>query len=514
MDILHTLTADQQDVLHNFQAITNNEDLDTAVAILEAHGWDLQSSVTSQFEDGANANVDGDDVDDDVQGTAAADTAFVADEPAPPLPANGAPRRVSIWSLLALPVTLPLNVMWILLSYAASFLPAWLRPAIGPGPTRATARADDAHAAAARLLLNFEQTYGASHPEFFAGTYAQALQKAKTEVRYLLAYLHSPEHDDTDAFCRRTLCDADLAPELVSRNVLFWAGDVRNAEAFQAANVLGATAYPFLAIIAPQPGTSRLAVVHRKEGMCTAAEIVAALASVTQRMDPEVATLRAEREAREQTRSIREQQDEAYQASLRADKEKRRKADEAAAAAAAELLLEQQAASRRASVLEAKAARKAALLAALPDEPPATLTSATSPSSSASTPRKPSAAAAAAAQSQTPNSPTQKTPSPSAASPASPPSSPSSPSSASTIANLSIRLPSGNRVLRRFHASDALQRVYEFVETRELDPLDAEADFCLVGMYPRRVYADLDRTLAEEGLVPSASLVVEEKIED
>ncbi|KAJ3142162.1 FAS-associated factor 2 [Geranomyces variabilis] len=508
MDILHTLTADQQDVLHNFQAITNIEDLDTAVAVLEAHGWDLQSSVTSQFEDGANAIVDGDDDDDeDVNGTAAADVAFVAVEPAPPLPANGAPRRVSIWSLLALPVTLPLNVMWILLSYAASFLPAWLRPAIGPGPTRATARADDAHAAAARFLLNFEQTYGTAHPEFFAGTYAQALQKAKTEVRYLLAYLHSPEHDDTDAFCRRTLCDADLAAELISRNVLFWAGDVRNAEAFQAANVLGATAYPFLAIIAPQPGTSRLAVVHRKEGMCTAAEIVAVLASVTQRMDPEVATLRAEREAREQTRSIREQQDEAYQASLRADKEKRRKAEEAAAAAAAELLLTQQAASRRASILEAKAARKAALLAALPEEPPApTPTSATSPSSSASTPRKPSTAA------PSPSSP--QTPSPSSAASPSSPSSPLSPSSSATIANLSIRLPSGKRVLRRFHASDPLQRVYEFVETRELDPLDAEAEFCLVGMYPRRVYADLERTLAEEGLVPSASLVVEEKIED
>ncbi|KAJ3151654.1 FAS-associated factor 2 [Geranomyces michiganensis] len=506
MDILHTLTADQQDVLHNYQAITNTEDLDTAVAVLEAHGWDLQSSVTSQFEEGINGVGDNDQDDPDtaqgVAGAAAARAAaFVADEPAPPLPANGAVRRVSIWSLLALPVTLPLNVMWILLSYAASFLPTWLRPAMGPGPTRATARPDDAHAAAARFLLNFEQTYGTAHPEFFTGTYAQALQKAKTEVRYLLAYLHSPEHDDTDAFCRRTLGDADLASELTSRNVLFWAGDVRNGEAFQAANVLGATAYPFLAIIAPQPGTSRLAVVHRKEGKCTAADIIASLASVTQRMDPEVATLRAEREAREQTRSIREQQDEAYQASLRADKEKRRKAEEAAAAAAAEARLKEEAAARRASVLEAKAARRAALLAALPDEPsPPPTPTAQSPSSSASIPQKPAAAA---------SPPQPASPSPATASS---PSSPSSPTA--KLANLSIRLPSGARVLRRFHVSDQLRRVYEFVETRELDPLDAEADFVLAGMYPRRVYADLDRTLAEEGLAPSASLVVEEKIEE
>lgn len=48
---------------------------------------------------------------------------------------------------------------------------------------------------------------------------------------------------------------------------------------------------------------------------------------VIETVDPQVATLRAERESREQARSIREQQDEAYQASLRADREKVRGRD-------------------------------------------------------------------------------------------------------------------------------------------------------------------------------------------
>ena len=54
------------------------------------------------------------------------------------------------------------------------------------------------------------------------------------------------------------------------------------------------------------------------------------------RMDGQIAAIRAERHAQSSARTLREQQDEAYQASLRADQEKERKAREEAERAARE----------------------------------------------------------------------------------------------------------------------------------------------------------------------------------
>lgn len=85
---------------------------------------------------------------------------------------------------------------------------------------------------------------------------------------------------------------------------------------------------------------------------------------------------------------------------------------------------------------------------------------------------------------------------------------PETPTTHPNITKLSIRLPSGDRVIRRFNADDLVERLYEFVETRELDPLEGE--FLVVGTFPRTVYEDRGKTLREVGLCPSASLVVEE----
>ena len=40
-----------------------------------------------------------------------------------------------------------------------------------------------------------------------------------------------------------------MISEYVNANFIFWAGDVTKRDAFSAANTLGATAYPFIAII-------------------------------------------------------------------------------------------------------------------------------------------------------------------------------------------------------------------------------------------------------------------------
>lgn len=147
---------------------------------------------------------------------------------------------------------------------------------------------------------------------------------AKRDLLYLLVFLSSEEHDDHDNFCRTTLTNPELLDFLRQHHVLVWGGNVRYTEAFQVSNTLQATTYPFLAIIGLQntSTSSKMAVMDRLEGPVTPAVVIRRLETAMTRTD--LSELRREREEREMEQRLREEQDQAYQASLLADREKER----------------------------------------------------------------------------------------------------------------------------------------------------------------------------------------------
>lgn len=54
-------------------------------------------------------------------------------------------------------------------------------------------------------VMNFINNYSARyspHPVFYQGTYSQALNDAKQELKFLLVYLHSDSSSETPNFCR------------------------------------------------------------------------------------------------------------------------------------------------------------------------------------------------------------------------------------------------------------------------------------------------------------------------
>lgn len=54
-------------------------------------------------------------------------------------------------------------------------------------------------------VMGFINTYTSKfspHPVFYQGTYAQALNDAKNELRFLIVYLHSESATETQNFCR------------------------------------------------------------------------------------------------------------------------------------------------------------------------------------------------------------------------------------------------------------------------------------------------------------------------
>ncbi|MGH0138871.1 UNVERIFIED_CONTAM: hypothetical protein FKN15_068099 [Acipenser sinensis] len=175
------------------------------------------------------------------------------------------------------------------------------------------------------FIHSFEEKYGRSHPVFYQGTYSQALNDAKRELQFLLVYLHGDDHQDTDVFCRNTLCTEQVL-NFINTRMLFWACSTSRPEGYRVSQALRENTYPFLAVITLKD--RKMTVVGRLEGVIQAEDLINQLTFIMEANQTYLVSERMEREERNQTQALRLQQDEAYLASLRADQEKDRKKKE------------------------------------------------------------------------------------------------------------------------------------------------------------------------------------------
>ncbi|KAI7654857.1 UBX-domain-containing protein, partial [Hortaea werneckii] len=311
---------------------------------------------------------------------------------------------------------------------------------------------------------------------FHEGGYAQAFDVAKRDLKYLLVLLLSPEHDDTAPFVRDTL----LAPEIVefikepSNNIVLWAGTVQDAEAYQVASALNVTRFPYACLIVHTPSVSSTAMgkITSSAGPVAAPDLIQKLQAAMQERSQELERIRRQRQEQQATRDLRQEQESAYERSLAADREKARKRkDEEAAEEKAERE-EREMAERKAEEARKLAQWRRWRAQSVPSEPDAEVKDAV---------------------------------------------------------RISLRLPSGERVIRKFRAEADLEELYAFVECYDLLKADAdvfekeaqeppgyehEYKFQLVSPMPREVY-DLEKGgSVRERIGRSGNLIVERTVQD
>lgn len=179
------------------------------------------------------------------------------------------------------------------------------------------------------------------HPVFYRGTYSQALNDAKRELKFLLVYLHSETNSPMSAiaaqqnpqqkvsetvnFCRHTLSNPEVI-EYINAHMLFWACDVASPEGYRVSHSINAKAYPLMVLIGLR--AHKMIIMGRMEGECKAEELMRRLRTVVQENSVWLNQARNERLERSFTQTLRQQQDLAYEQSLRADQEKERKKQE------------------------------------------------------------------------------------------------------------------------------------------------------------------------------------------
>lgn len=357
------LTDDQQLALQQFTAVTD-QDLASAVPLLRRCEWNVQIAI-ARFFDGEPAQdpiaaAATEQAPQDVRRQETLLNGFTSSprsstsslrrpriEPAPrvvPQPES----QVSTQAPLVLAVLFaPFSLVYSLLSKYFRFM-GWMFPFLPRTWGRLTASNINSPAArrgattgrrplnprdtAARFIREFEEEHGTHQLPFFESGYAQAFDLAKKNLQFLLVVLVSPEHDETTSFIKDTLLSPDVVSFIrdPSNNIILWAGNVQDSEAYQVASALNCTKFPFTGLIVhtPQVSSTAMGIATRVAGPTPPAQYIAKLRAAMQQHTEPLNRVRAQRQEQQSTRNIRQQQDSAYERSLATDRERARKKKE------------------------------------------------------------------------------------------------------------------------------------------------------------------------------------------
>ncbi|EXJ59463.1 uncharacterized protein A1O5_12088 [Cladophialophora psammophila CBS 110553] len=343
-------------------------------------------------------------------------------------------RPSTLFSIIFTPVSILYRVFTTVLSPFGFLVPTFLSRLFhrllyqSQSQSRTQRRALPPAENARRFIREFSEEYGAEGHDgessapllpFTESGFNLTLDTAKKDLKFLLVILLSPSHDDNHSWVRETLLSTQFKSFLDSHHseLILWGGDVRDSEAYQVSTSLQCTKFPFAALICQgsEPGSGSpsgaMTVIMRAVGPTSASELVAKVATAMTAHQAQLAAARAQQAERQATQNLRREQDSAYERSLAQDRERaRRKREEEEAARKAEMEAQEQArlAEKRKRDLEQWKRWRAQ---SLPGEPDTDVKDAI---------------------------------------------------------RVSIRLPSGRRVIRKFRTDAEMEELYAFVECYEV----------------------------------------------
>ncbi|KAG0655369.1 hypothetical protein C6P46_001025 [Rhodotorula mucilaginosa] len=394
--LLGSLNASQRNSLETFAAVTNRDphSADSLQALQES-GWDVQAAI-SRVYDGAPDTHAPEEADDDDDNHHDHD---------PPLLSAGSPRRratqqtgglgtgaIGLYylrqalalplAILAYPAALLYNLGAAIVvflarlfrlrpSSTASFRPrnpfagaARPRTTVSPAAAAenfvrsvervtalsrrgqsATGSASAAASSSSGLTSRHRARRGGTGPripDFYIGSYDEALRFARDEMRILMVVLTSEEHERDERFKREVLVSEVVNDLVDEERIVVWGGDVSDRDAYQVGQTLSYISLPFVAFIALQPSgppglasnpatapitSPRMRLISRLEHSPTSPLTATTLHAHVQtvvlpRVKPFLARVVAQKAQREADRRAREDAERRVAENARRDEEK------------------------------------------------------------------------------------------------------------------------------------------------------------------------------------------------
>lgn len=305
-------------------------------------------------------------------------------------------------------------------------------------------------AAFARTLTN---SYGSqlSLPQFFEGTFTQALSAARRDLKLLVVFLHSEHARYSQSFCTDVLSN-EFVRHVLDESFILWGGDVARLEAHQVAQVIRARQFPCFCVLLPA-SIDEIRVIGALHGQIIPDACTALLAACLEEMESHRSEILAQQLQHAEDRTLREQQDREYQEALEMDRRRQeeqqlqeRELREARRLAEEEQRKQQEEiAAREAKVRDIEERRRSKALSMKAEEPEAK-------------------------------------------------------------SRIALRLPTGQRVERKFVSSTTLAEIYSWAECLSYLPehegkgLEIPHQFTLKTSFPSRELTEMDKTIEELSL--------------
>uniref|UniRef100_A0A0N5CD86 UBX domain-containing protein n=1 Tax=Strongyloides papillosus TaxID=174720 RepID=A0A0N5CD86_STREA len=172
------------------------------------------------------------------------------------------------------------------------------------------------------FITNFSEKYDSNHVvPFINNTYNEAVKKSRSDLKFLVIYLHSPSHQDTDLFCKNVLSNDDFVNYLKDNEILLWGASVKTPEGYKVAMALRENAFPYLGVIAMKE--QKMVLVQRITGILDVSTVISYLEFGISRNKRFFEIAKMEKIQREREIQLRKDQEREYQRTLATDRAKK-----------------------------------------------------------------------------------------------------------------------------------------------------------------------------------------------
>eukprot|EP00041_Stephanoeca_diplocostata_P025077 m.648975 g.648975 ORF g.648975 m.648975 type:complete len:459 (+) comp22665_c0_seq6:118-1494(+) len=156
-------------------------------------------------------------------------------------------------------------------------------------------------------------------PAKFEGSLKEAAQHAKQELKFLLVFLHNNTNADSERFFKEVFLSPDFA-SFVDGNLILWAESTADQRGYLGCRQLRVNSLPALAMISLVDGQMR--IVWQHSGFLPCAELLAVLAMKMELYQPQLIAEETERATLVADRQIVQSQDADFEKSQRIDRAK------------------------------------------------------------------------------------------------------------------------------------------------------------------------------------------------
>uniref|UniRef100_A0AC35U3C0 UBX domain-containing protein n=1 Tax=Rhabditophanes sp. KR3021 TaxID=114890 RepID=A0AC35U3C0_9BILA len=172
------------------------------------------------------------------------------------------------------------------------------------------------------FVKSFQQKYDPEkETPFTRRSYDDTVKSAKENIKVLVVYLHSPNHQSTDSFCHNVLRNNEFLHFLNNNDLMLWGCSVSSQEGHKVAMALRENTYPYIGLISLRD--HKMVLVQRITGILECKTLIKYLEQGLKSNERFIIEAKRKKALIRQEAQLRKDQEAEYQRTLAVDRAKK-----------------------------------------------------------------------------------------------------------------------------------------------------------------------------------------------